>query len=245
MSLFREILRGGPAPVFASRPSRASRAATAPLEGVQKSAPERDPRVYIADDDAELRASVAELLHSVALQTLTFADGRSLLEAYRHDAAPGCLLLDLRMPGMSGLEIFEALRGRGCPATVVIMSGYGEVGVAVRAMKAGVFDFIEKPFRGQDLIDIVQQALRHGQASSHLAIGRDATLERAATLTPREREVMELVVRGQRNKAIACRLGVSIRTVELHRARIMEKMGARTLPDLVRMDMLLPARRAA
>jgi two-component system response regulator FixJ len=199
-----------------------------------------EPRVYVVDDEADVRDSVTLLLRSVALRTATFADAAGFLDAYRPETRPACLLTDLRMPGMCGLELFLALRQRGCRMPAVIMTGHGEVGVAVRAMKAGVFDFIEKPFRGQDLIEVVQQALRRCSQNIDEAASRREVEVRAATLTPREREVMALVVRGERNKAIARELDLSVRTVELHRARIMEKLGVRTLSDLVRMGMMLP-----
>lgn len=199
-----------------------------------------DARVYVVDDDADARNGLSLLMRSVSLRTIAFADAPSFLAAYRADAAPACMLLDLRMPGMGGLEIFEALRNRGFHAPAVIITGYGEVGVAVRAMKAGVFDFIEKPFRGQDLIEVVHQALRHCRRMLDKAAAHGHLTARAATLTRREREIMALVVQGERNKAIARILGLSVRTVELHRARIMEKLGARTVSDLVRIGLLLP-----
>jgi two-component system response regulator DctR len=199
-----------------------------------------EPRVYVVDDDAAVRDSLALLLRSVALRTESHADARSLLGAWRPAGALGCLLIDLRMPGMCGLELHLALRAVGCRMPVVIMTGHGDVGVAVRAMKAGVFDFVEKPFRGQALIEVVQQALRHDLQAQAAEAEQRLADARAARLTAREREVMGRVVQGERNKEIARTLGLSVRTVELHRARVMEKLGARTVCDLARLATLLP-----
>ena len=199
------------------------------------------PIVYVVDDEPEVRDALALLMRSVALKSVTFSNAQDFLAAYRGDTLPGCILLDLRMPGMSGLDLFGELRARGSRMPAVIMTGHGEVSVAVRAMKAGVFDFIEKPFKDQALLDLVQQALAQCSQTRDQQLRRTDIESRARTLTPREREVMDLVVQGKLNKVIAYDLGLSTRTVELHRARVMEKMHARTFSDLVRMAMALEA----
>lgn len=197
------------------------------------------PTVFIVDDEAEVRDALALLMRSVALKCVAFPSAQAFLAAYSEDTLPACLLLDLRMPGMSGLDLFGELQRRGSRMPAVIMTGHGEVSVAVRAMKAGVFDFIEKPFKDQALLDLVQQALALCSQSHDKHVHRSDIEKRVRMLTPREREVMDLVVQGKLNKVIAYDLGLSTRTVELHRARVMEKMRARTFSDLVRMAMAL------
>jgi FixJ family two-component response regulator len=201
-----------------------------------------DPIVHVVDDEAAIRDSLAMLLRSVGLASRTWANAREFLAGYAPDA-PACLIVDVRMPGMSGLELQEALRARGEALPVVIVTGHGDVAMAVRAMKNGAADFLEKPFNDQTLLDAVHRALAAagagaGAAESPAAVAasaRVAILDRLQELTPREREVMELVAEGRPNKVVATRLGLSTRTVEVHRAKVMEKMGARSLADLVRM----------
>jgi two-component system response regulator FixJ len=193
--------------------------------------------VYVVDDEPEVRASISLLLRSVAIGAATFPDAPAFLAAYRLGTAPSCLLLDLRMPGMCGLELFGLLKQRGAALPVVMVTAHGDVGVAVRAMKAGVFDFVEKPFRGNDLIDTVHHALRQAAASMERAAALARTRARLDSLTPRESEVLNFVAQGATSKAIARRLDLSVRTIELYRARIMEKTCARTLTDLVRMTL--------
>ena len=193
--------------------------------------------VYVVDDEPEVRASVSLLLRSVAIGAATFPDAPAFLAAYRLGSAPACLLLDLRMPGMCGLELFGLLKQRDGALPVVMVTAHGDVGVAVRAMKAGVFDFVEKPFRGNDLIDTVHRALRHAAAAMERAAALARTRARLDSLTPRESEVLGFVSQGATSKVIARQLDLSVRTIELYRARIMEKTGARTLPDLVRMTL--------
>ena len=198
--------------------------------------PNPEPLVYVVDDEASIRDSLAMLLRSVGLASRSFPDAKSFLAAYepRPDT---CLVADVRMPGMSGIELQEALRARGASLPIIIITGHGDIPMAVRAMKAGASDFIEKPFHDQTLLDAVHRALARSAdprtEPSALDIGE--LQRRLATLTPREREVMALVVEGRPNKAVATRLGLSTRTVEVHRARAMEKMQAQSLADLVRM----------
>ncbi len=193
-----------------------------------------EPTVFIVDDDAEVRAALQLLMQSVGLPAKTFTSAQDYLD--RFDAErPGCLVLDIRMPGMSGLELQERLSQEPLHPPIVMITGHGDVPMAVRAVQAGATDFIEKPFRDQVLLDSVHRAITQ-DAESRGEASRIADIEkRLARLTPREREVLELVMAGDRNKVIASRLGVSQSTVEAHRAKVMEKMEANTLSDLMRM----------
>jgi len=198
-----------------------------------------EPVVFVVDDDEEIRGAITLLMKSIALRSVTYPAPQAFLAAYEGDRYPGCLLLDLRMPGMSGLDLFVELKRRGSCMPAIIMTGHGDVGIAVRAMKAGVFDFIEKPFKDQALLDLIQQALAQCSQVASQATRRGEIAARARTLTPREREVMDQVVTGKLNKLIASDLKLSTRTVELHRARVMEKMGAKNFSDLLRMAIAL------
>ena len=193
-----------------------------------------EPTVYIVDDEPAIRDSLAMLLRSVGLASRTFPSAPAFLDGF-DAAAPGCLVADVRMPGMSGLELQEALRARAAALPVVIITGHGDIAMAVRAMKAGAADFIEKPFNEQVLLDAVHRALAQRPGEPPPSAVRAEIEARVATLTPREREVMLLVAEGRPNKVVATRLGLSTRTVEVHRAKAMEKMQARSLAELVRM----------
>jgi two-component system response regulator FixJ len=192
------------------------------------------PVVYVVDDDDAIRDSLRFLLKSVGLQSETFSSAAEFLESFeppRH----GCLIADIRMPGMSGLELQHELNSRHIELPLIFITGHGDVPMAVNAMKSGAADFIQKPFRDQELLDRIHKAL---QSDLERSASRQEELEirkRLATLTARETEVMEKVVQGCANKVIALDLGVSQRTVELHRARVMHKMGVRALADLVRL----------
>ena len=190
--------------------------------------------VYIVDDDEAVRSSVRFLIRSVGLQAQAFASAQEFLGAY-DPRQPGCLLLDVRMPGMSGLDLQQELNRRGATIPVVFITGHGDVPMAVEAMQQGAFDFLQKPFRDQDLLDRVQRALARDTESRSRLAARAEILARLATLTPRETEVMRLVTRGKANKVVGAELGVSQRTVEIHRAHVMEKMRASSLAELVRM----------
>ena len=195
-----------------------------------------DTLIYIVDDDAGLRRSLAYLLDSVGWKREAFDSSEAFLAGWQPQR-PACLLLDVRMPGISGLELQRRLRRDGHQLPIVFMTGHGDIPMAVEAMRAGAVDFIEKPFRDQDLITRVQKALElDGQNRGEL---KEASLirERFESLTPREREVFQLVTDGKANKVMAGDLGVSQRTVEIHRARVMEKMGAKSLAQLVRMSL--------
>lgn len=197
-----------------------------------------EPTVFVVDDDAAVRDSLAMLMQSENLSVRTFASAREFLDAYSADE-PGCLITDIRMPGMSGLELQEKLAADGVAIPVIVLTGHGDVPAAVRALKTGAVDFVEKPFEPQKLLDLVQGAIVEDAESRRNAARQAEVAERVASLTPREREVMELVVAGKANKVIAFDLAISERTVELHRGRIMKKMRARSLAELMRM--VLPA----
>jgi FixJ family two-component response regulator len=190
--------------------------------------------VYVVDDDEAILESLSMLLRSVGLECQVFSNATDFLRSLdpsRH----ACLLADIRMPGMSGLELQERLIEKHIAIPTIFITGHGDVPMAVGAMKSGALDFIQKPFRDQDLIDRIHEAL---QLDTERLARRQVELDarkRVASLTPRETEVMQKVVEGCANKVIALDLGVSQRTVELHRARVMHKMGVRSLADLVRL----------
>lgn len=191
-------------------------------------------KVYIVDDDEAIRDSLRWLLEAKGFLVETYASAEQFLATYRWDY-PGCLILDVRMPGMTGLELYEKLTSLNYCLPVVFVTGHGDVPMAVNAVKMGAVDFIEKPFEDQKLVDLIQRCLvldAQCRSRVHKSTAIRACLEQ---LTPREREVMDQVVTGQHNKIIADRLGISIKTVEAHRARVMEKMGAKSVADLVQL----------
>ena len=192
-----------------------------------------EPLVYVVDDDEAVRDSLTLLLKAVGLASRTFSSAAEFLNHYDPEQH-GCLVADIRMPGMSGLDLQDELNRVGAQIPLIFITGHGDVPMAVDAMKSGALDFIEKPFRDQDLLDRVQQALAWDKERRIENLKTLAIRERLATLTPRETEVMECVVQGQANKVIAMDLGVSQRTVEIHRARVMEKMAVRSVAKLVR-----------
>jgi len=189
--------------------------------------------VFVVDDDRAVRESLALLVQSVGLEVETFASAGEFLDAYRPDRR-GCLITDIRMPGMSGLELQERLTEDGYHIPVIVLTGFGDVPAAVRALKGGAVDFVEKPFNPQALLDLVQQALVRDTELREQAAREADLAERMALLTPREGEIMALVVAGKANKVIAIDLSISERTVELHRGRIMRKMQARSVAELMR-----------
>jgi FixJ family two-component response regulator len=190
--------------------------------------------VHVVDDDDAVRSSLRLLLKSVGLPTVAHASAHEFLAAWDADQ-PGCLVLDVRMPGMSGIELQAELNQRGAIIPVIFISGHGDIPMAVEAIQHGAFDFLQKPFRDQDLIDRVQRALASDADHRQLLQQRETLRQRYDSLTPREQEVLQLVTQGKANKVMAGDLGVSQRTVEIHRARVMEKMGAQSLAQLVRM----------
>lgn len=193
-----------------------------------------EPQVYIVDDEAPICDSVALLLKSVRLASRSFNDPARFLAQWQPDWR-GCLLLDVRMPGMSGLEVQRLLRDRGNQLPIIFMTGHGDVPIAVEAMRAGAFDFLQKPFHDEDMIGRVQAALERDRQRARAGEQQAEIARRYATLTPREREVAQKLVDGAANKVIAIELGLSERTVELHRAHIMQKMDVRGLAPLVQM----------
>ena len=192
------------------------------------------PCVHIVDDDEAVRNSLRFLMRSVGLHGQAFDSAVNFLKTY-DPRQPGCLLLDVRMPGMSGLDLQQELNRRGATIPVIFITGHGDVSMAVAAMQCGAFDFLQKPFRDQDLLDRVQRAMARDAESRGRLAARAEIKARLATLTPREAEVMRLVTSGKANKVVGAELGVSQRTVEIHRAHVMEKMRAGSLAELVRM----------
>lgn len=194
--------------------------------------------VHVVDDDGAIRDALVLLLEAAGHTARAHADGTAFLNDL--DAAvPGCVVADVRMPGLSGLDVQNALRERRIDLPVIIITGHADVAMAVQALKAGAADFIEKPFDEDVLLSAVARALDSGTRAYRERRQMDDIVARAATLTPREREVMDLVVQGYPNKAVAVELSISARTVEIHRGRVMEKMGAASLSDLVRMALRL------
>lgn len=194
------------------------------------------PTVFVVDDDEGVRDSLRFLLKSVGLPTRTLGSATEFLDSYDVDQ-PGCLVLDVRMPAMSGLELQQQLNVRGAVIPVIFITGHGDIPMAVEAMQHGAFDFLQKPFRDQDLIDRLQKALAKDAQNRAELKQRDQIRSRFDTLTPREHEVLALMVRGLPNKIMAAELGVSQRTVEIHRARVMEKTATGSLAHLVRMHL--------
>lgn len=190
------------------------------------------PLVYLVDDDDAIRDSLGLLFQSVGLDCALYASALEFLEAYDPNQH-ACLVADIRMPGLSGLELQQRLNEQGADVPVIFITGHGDVPMAVNAMKSGASDFVQKPFRDQDLIDRIHKALAQDQERRVWRAQEKVIRERLALLTPREAEVMKRVVRGQANKVIAMDLGVSQRTVELHRARVMRKLKMRSLAELV------------
>lgn len=199
------------------------------------------PFVAIIDDDPSIRESLVSLLRSVGLTALPFASAQDFLQ-HRWPDAPGCLVLDVRLPGQSGLEFQRELTGAGIHLPVVFITGHGDIPMSVTAMKAGAVEFLAKPFRDQDLIDAVHTGIERDRDRRRAVDALSDLQERFRSLTPREREVMRLVAAGQLNKQIAAELQLSEITVKVHRASVMRKMQARSLPDLVRIaDKVTPA----
>jgi two-component system response regulator FixJ len=196
--------------------------------------------VYVVDDDDGMRRALSLLLNTVGYKTAAFASPKDFLEKFQPDTA-GCLILDIRMPGMSGLELQQRLNRMGSMLPVIFITGHGDVPMAVQAMKEGAFEFVQKPFRDQDLLDRINHALEQDRENRGTLARRADVLHRIESLTPREKQVMDLVVDGAANKVIAIDLGLSERTVEIHRAKVMEKMGARSVAHLVKLQLSMSA----
>jgi two-component system, LuxR family, response regulator FixJ len=191
------------------------------------------PIVYVVDDDVSTRQSLKYLVNSVGLDAQLFDTATAFLEGYR-PGRPACLLLDLRMPGMGGLELQEQMTARGINMPVIMLTAYAEVPAAVRAMKAGAVDFVEKPFSDHALLERIQNAVALAVREHGGHVERAAAAARLERLTPREHEVLRLVVAGLGNKQVAVELGLSAKTVEIHRANVMKKLDVSSLAELVR-----------
>ena len=191
------------------------------------------PTVFLIDDDQAVRDAVGLLLRATGLIVESFASATDFLKS-DSIRRPGCLLLDVRMPGMSGLDLQKQMQEQGHHIPIIFMTGHGDIPMATRAMKAGAFDFIEKPFQGQVLLARIREALERDARELRRQAQRSEAAARLARLSPREREILERVAAGQYNKVIAAELGISLSTVEIHRKRVMEKLEADSLSDLIR-----------
>jgi FixJ family two-component response regulator len=197
-----------------------------------------DPVIYVVDDDDGMRHALGTLLGTVGYKTEMYARPSDFLTKFKPDL-PGCLVLDIRMPEMSGLELQQRLNRAGALLPVIFITGHGDVPMAVQAMKEGAYQFLQKPFRDQELLDHINHALKF-DLENRKGLARKAELtRRLKSLTPREQQVMHLIVEGQANKVMAIDLGLSERTVEIHRAKVMEKMGAGSVAHLVKMHLIL------
>ena len=190
--------------------------------------------VFLIDDDVGVRDSLSLLLSLKGVRTLPFVNAESFIETYRPEW-PGCVLTDLRMPGMTGLELQAALRGRGIEVPVVMLTAHGDVATACAALKNGAFDFLEKPIDDGLLLQVLENALRVDRERRAATASRSSADARLERLTAREREILTLISAGHPNREVASRLGISPRTVEVHKARVMEKLACRSLAELIRM----------
>jgi FixJ family two-component response regulator len=205
------------------------------------STPAPSPTVFVVDDDPAVREAVSSLLRSTGLRVVAFASARAFLEGgvdaaeHEENAEPSCLVLDVRMPGMTGLELQRELERRNVDTPIVFITGHGDIPMAVSAMKLGAVEFLPKPFREHDLLDAVWAAIRRDEQAKEVRLAIATIRARYETLTEREREVLLPIVEGRLNKQVGAALGVSEQTVKVHRHNIMRKMEAASLPDLVRM----------
>jgi len=193
-----------------------------------------DAIVFVVDDDSSVRSALKRLIKSVGHNVTIFSSAREFLD-HDHPDVPGCLVLDIRMPGLSGLELQEQMAAQGLTMPIIFITGHGNIPTSVRAMKAGAVDFLEKPFDDQALLDAIHQAIEKDKKAKREQIEKQEIKQRVSSLTPREYEVFSLVVTGMLNKQIAFELGKSEKTVKVQRARVMQKMSAESLADLVRL----------
>ena len=189
---------------------------------------------FVVDDDASVRKALARLLASAGYVVETFASAREFLDRGHHQDTPGCVLLDVSMPGLSGFDLQQELKAFTPPLPIIFITGHGDIPTSVRAMKDGAVDFLTKPVNDQDLLSVIKLAIARNVEARKLYTELLELQRRAANLTPREREVMLLVVRGRLNKQVAAELGTVEKTIKVHRARVIEKMGVESLADLVR-----------
>ena len=194
-----------------------------------------DPTVFVIDDDKAIRSAIKNLLESTGLRAEVFSSPREFLKG-EHKDKPGCLVLDVRLPGASGLDFQRDLAKANLEIPVIFVTAYGDIQMSVQAMKAGAVDFLTKPFRDQDLLDAIQKAITRDKVRRQQETEGVEIRKRFNSLTPREREVMSLVVEGFLNKQVAAQLGTSETTAKIHRGQVMRKMQAQSLPDLVRMS---------
>jgi RNA polymerase sigma factor (sigma-70 family) len=195
-----------------------------------------EPKVHIVDDDEAMRDSLKWLLESRGLKVELYSSAEVFLRAFNSGFC-GCLVLDVRMPGMSGLDLHEQLQAHSSTLPVIFITGHGDVPMAVSALKKGAADFIEKPFNDQDMLSLIESCMTQDSAAAAKRAESASVAQRLETLTQREREVLDLVVVGKLNKQIADELGISIKTVEVHRSRVMQKMGANSVAELVQLTL--------
>ncbi len=193
-----------------------------------------DPTIFIVDDDPAMRESLGWLLETIGHPVKTYENAQAFLEKF-DSHAPGCLVLDVRLPGMSGLQLQKKMKSDNAILPVIIISGHGDVPMAVKAMQQGALEFHEKPFRDQELLDSIQNALEVDATNRRKKAASIETQKRVDTLTPREKEVMALLIKGNPNREVASQCNISVKTVEVHRARIMDKMKAGSFPELIHM----------
>jgi FixJ family two-component response regulator len=195
---------------------------------------EPPPTVFVVDDDAAVRKSLVRLLKSAGYHAESFASADEYINCWKRNPLPGCVLLDIQMPGIDGLQLQQELINSTHGIPIIFITGHGDIPSSVKAMKAGAVDFFSKPFNDEDLLQAIREAIQRDHHVRADRAERGSVAERFATLTPREREVLELVVRGMLNKQIAAALGASEKTIKIHRGRVMEKMKVPSVADLVR-----------